>query len=297
LTDVLSSVPAGHDVSDGPYPAWCLQKGKWVKYHYLYQATLYASTDPNLPPDVAGYPYDKINWVLNHRGGAIVRDIQYAIWYFTGSIGYPGYPGAQALIQDANLNGPGYVPGPGEIIAVVAYIGPKLQATILELELPCEFKLPPVETQVGVTMYLSGIVSYITDVLSLVPPGYAVTDGPYPAWCLQKGIFFNDGQLYMANLYDSTGPNLPPDVAGYPWDKINWILNHKDAFSVKDIQYAIWYLTGTMEMPGTAAKFLIQAANAHGVGYVPGPGDILAVVVYIAPNIQGSIIEVKYECL
>jgi hypothetical protein len=162
----------------------------------------------------------------------------------------------------------------------------------------CTFSLPPVEVKVGVKMYMSGLVSYWTDVLSSVPSGYAVTNGPYPAWCLQKGIWVSEDHLYQATLYSSTGPNLPPDVAGYPWGKINWILNHKGTAIVRDIQYAIWYFTGSIGMPiYPGAVALIQDAEANGAGYVPGTGEIIAVVVYIAPNVQASIIEVKYECL
>ena len=50
--------------------------------------------------------------------------------------------------------------------------------------------------------------------------------GLYAGWCIQKGIH---GNLHNqpAVLYASTSPNLPADVAGLPWNQINYLLNHK----------------------------------------------------------------------
>ena len=81
--------------------------------------------------------FDKINWVLNHKNGASITDIQTAIWYLTGAAAYPTSPGAIALVQDADANGTGYVPGPGEIMAVIVYVADTVQSTFIEVTVGC----------------------------------------------------------------------------------------------------------------------------------------------------------------
>jgi hypothetical protein len=134
----LSSVPAGYDVADGNYLGWCLQANVYAYPDTLYcGTTLYAVTDPNLPAVFANVKWDMINWVLNHKNGASNNDIQDAIWYFSGSKSYPTSQGAIGLIMDAEANGVGYVPGPGEIMSVVVYIANTIQSTFIEVEVGC----------------------------------------------------------------------------------------------------------------------------------------------------------------
>jgi hypothetical protein len=134
---VLSNVPSGYDVADGTYLAWCLQKYVYAYPNYLYQTTLYASTDPNLPDCFPGVDWGRINWILNHKNGAGVQDIQDSVWYFTGAAGYPTTPGAIALVEDALANGEGFEPGPGEIMAAIVYIGCNVQSTFIEVVCGC----------------------------------------------------------------------------------------------------------------------------------------------------------------
>jgi hypothetical protein len=134
----LTSVPEGFDVTNGNYLAWCLQPTVYAYPEQLYcDMTLFAVTDPSLPAIFTGMQFDKINWVLNHKGGASIIDIQTAIWYFTGATAYPTEPGAIALVEDADANGVGYVPGAGEIMAVIIYISDTVQSTFIEVEVGC----------------------------------------------------------------------------------------------------------------------------------------------------------------
>jgi hypothetical protein len=290
-------------VTNGVYPAWCLQKPVPINIGQLYQATLYSSIGPAIPPPFNSYPFDKINWILNHKGTASINDVQAAIWYFNGYFPVPPTPGSQALVDDANAHGVGYVPSPGDIVAVIVFISPTIQSTIIEVRWECDsqvcpFNLPPVQVQVGVTPFSFGQFSAWTDYLSSVPAGYEVTNGAYPAWCIQPKVPIFAGHLYQATLYSSISPGIPPPINGYAWDKINWILNHRGTASIKDVQSAIWFFTGQLVgTPTPGAQALINDANANGVGYVPGPGDIVAVIVYISPTIQSSIIVVRWLCL
>jgi hypothetical protein len=115
----LSGVGAGFDVTDGVYAGWCIQD------HVLggaNQVTLYSSDDPNMPADALVLPWNKINYVLNHKQGDKF-DVQTAIWLLLGEQNpdFGPKPLADAMVADANANGGSFVPGPGQIIAVLLY--------------------------------------------------------------------------------------------------------------------------------------------------------------------------------
>ncbi len=140
--------------------------------------------------------------------------------------------------------------------------------------------------------------------------GFDVRDGtPYTGWCVERlartapGI---DGQPNSVRLYSSYDPNLPVNLTKYgartiPWDQINWVLNNKGNNSPAAIAEAIWSLEeGQVPSSDPAAAALVLAAQANGSGFVPGPGQVLAVILTNGSGItstgddlwQESIIEV-----
>ena len=134
---------------------------------------------------------------------------------------------------------------------------------------------------VGVThgTFENGANSIIDVTLNGVGAGYDVSNGTYPGWCVQDHIV---GFMDSAILYSTDDPNMPADAAGLPWDKINYILNHKQGNS-HDIQTAIWLVLGEPNPDwgiSLAANAMFQAANANGSGFVPAPGQIMAVLLY-----------------
>jgi hypothetical protein len=122
--------------------------------------------------------------------------------------------------------------------------------------------------------------------LTGVPEGYDVTDGKYPGWCIEdNGQEDVDG---LVTLLDSTdteelmcGDNNYP---GYPWDKVNYLLNNQGG-TIKEVQAALWLLTDTYNggffgpNPPAAVWDMVNDANANGVGFLPAPGQIAAVVL------------------
>ena len=119
-------MPDGADILNGIYPGWCIQ-------HYIVgvlqdqPATLYASTSPNLPPDVAELPWNEINYVLNHKIQGpgkptleFIQDVQNAIWILLGEENPAASLETQQMVANANAH-PDYVPGEGEITAVIIY--------------------------------------------------------------------------------------------------------------------------------------------------------------------------------
>jgi len=125
-----------------------------------------------------------------------------------------------------------------------------------------------------------GVLGGTIDItLSGIGAGYDITNGTYVGWCTEDN--FQDDFDGTVTLYDSTDPALPAIIAG-PWDKVNYLLNHKNG-TKEEVQAAIWLLTGgnSYTFPVTAAaQAMYNAAVANGAGFVPAPGQIVAVIVF-----------------
>jgi hypothetical protein len=126
--------------------------------------------------------------------------------------------------------------------------------------------------------------------LSDVPAGFDVTNGVYAGWCVEDN--------HKPNIPVSSGTLI--EAAGAPWDKINWLLNNWSAYGdYYDAQIAIWMLTGTNQSLVTpAAQTMLDAANMFGGGFVPGNGQVVAVIAFsdnaIYDAYQDTIIQVPY---
>jgi len=136
---ILSDVPSGYHVSNGVYTGWCVDEYHFIRNGEVYNATLYSSYDPDNPhPDD---DWDMVNYILNHKRGSC-GDVQEAVWYFVDGGNWPSDPDAQAMINDAKDNGEGFVPGPGQTLAVVAWIDDNTQVPILEVIVPPQNVVP-----------------------------------------------------------------------------------------------------------------------------------------------------------
>jgi len=114
-------------------------------------------------------------------------------------------------------------------------------------------------------------------------------------WCIETGVTISGGWHEFA-LYSSHLPDLPKEIEDYEWDKINYMLNYKNAnpgYTAKDAQQAVWYFTeqttGTLT---TGAQELIDEANDNGDGFYPGKGEVFAVILWGGSTKQMIIIEV-----
>ncbi len=127
---VALSVPAGtpNSVWSATYNGWCINPKASLK---PYSATLYSSYDAALPADEGtAIQWQKINWILNHKQGnsgtlsTVMLDVQQVIWrllFSTSVYRVALTPAGTSLLGDANTYGVGFVPGPGELMAVVLY--------------------------------------------------------------------------------------------------------------------------------------------------------------------------------
>jgi hypothetical protein len=127
----------GYDVVDFEfYRAWCLLKDKPIRRNAIHKVTLYSSYDPNLPPEFKGTGWNQINYIINHKQGS-KADIQQAIWYFTNGPKPAKYSAeATRLIEEANLQGKDYIPGEGELMAVVLVPASQKQPAFIEYMVP-----------------------------------------------------------------------------------------------------------------------------------------------------------------
>ncbi len=132
--------------------------------------------------------------------------------------------------------------------------------------------------------------------LSDVPNGFDVADGVYTGWCF--------------SLLEGIVPNtaINPVTLTYPFtdsDKINYLLNNQDDGTSHDVQAAIWIIQGfttsqiitsaggtfTSSYDFSTAENLAEDAEANGVGFVPGPGQILSVLCIPPGNEQDVLIQ------
>ena len=165
--------------------------------------------------------------------------------------------------------------------------------------------LAGVTANINTGQWLGGVVSTQDTTISGAGPG--APNAVYPGWCIQDHVS-TDLHDQPARLYSTVGVSLPADVAGLAWNKVNYVLNHKfrgagktKAEFFKDVQTAVWVLIGEPAPEfgvNAAAQQMINEANAH-PDYVPGPYDVVAVIIYsdgmtVTPgSIQESIIEVQ----
>ncbi|MDG6258188.1 MAG: thioester domain-containing protein [Methanomicrobiaceae archaeon] len=141
----------------------------------------------------------------------------------------------------------------------------------------------------------AGIDDSYWDATVTVSPCPQVPTGDYLGWCV-SGEDMRNGE-YEATFYDSRFGNVPERFADYGWNEINWILNNKGDASEEAIQAAIWIFDGGEVLPGyetwdDGADFQYLVDNAED-DFVPGPGDVYAVIVDSGENIQCNIIEVQ----
>lgn len=143
-----------------------------------------------------------------------------------------------------------------------------------------------------------GSDSYFSTELEDVPDGYGeIANGTYDGWCVQLDVYIVTGTPYTVLLISSYDPelaNICPSCALIAWDKVNYILNHKNPNATPgDVQLAIWYFTRNMSLPSDPeALAMVNDAIAHGSGFKPAHGQYMAILVYAGSSTQLTIIEV-----
>lgn len=155
---ILCDVPSGYHVSDGIYLGWCVDKHHYIDPDKVYKARMYSSYDPENPKPNPNW--DKVNYILNNKRGTR-RDIQEAIWYFVEGE-EPLTEGGRNLVNDAEKNGEGFVPAPGQILAVILWIDNKTQVSIIEVSVPFQNVVPeyPFGPIMGTFIFIAALCAF-----------------------------------------------------------------------------------------------------------------------------------------
>lgn len=132
----ITEVPEGYDIVDGKYWGWCAQVDVLMSRGVNHGVNLFSSYDPDMPQNFKSDNWDKINYIINHDDSYSKESIQNAIWYYIDGLAYPSDPDAKALINDTDENGEGFIPQPGDTIAILIEGVESIQRSFLELTVP-----------------------------------------------------------------------------------------------------------------------------------------------------------------
>jgi hypothetical protein len=124
--------------------------------------------------------------------------------------------------------------------------------------------------------------------LANVDAGYDIANGTYPGWTVTT-----DPQPPLPNQIYSGWVSASADWL--PWDLISFVLNNKGGASPADVQAAITSLSLSIAIDPNAqpiAAQLVFDAQNFGVGFSPGPDDIVPVLIeWYPPSEAATIIE------
>lgn len=122
----------------------------------------------------------------------------------------------------------------------------------------------------------------------------SVTGNPYNAWCFNPfGSILGIPETYTAySSYDPSFLALSGAGSATGWMEVNWVINHPHGATNEvnptpmDIQYVIWNLLDpgyyTFPSGDTAGPQLLNDAQSPAAQrFVPGPGQLLAIALYI----------------
>jgi hypothetical protein len=195
--------------------------------------------------------------------------------------------------------GPDNTPLTGEI-AIAAHADVFVDGGLDALEdaLPATAKL---------TVAFTGGDSYFNSTVSNTGEPF---DGTYDGWCIDTQGRINPGTTYDVNVFSSY-EDAAEDHVDVPGnlDLVNWIINQGffgsaspsgGTYSMGDIQKAIWVLIddGDFGVPGpwspVHVQEIVDAALASGEGFVPGCGEVVAVILVPVNGQQVTIAQVTF---
>lgn len=292
FVSTLSNVPPGYDVSNGVYAGWCVDRRYHIPRGSNIEVILNSSLSP--PVDLQTESWDMVNYIINHKQGHPMMDVQWAIWYFVNLAPYlvndpmdpnNGYgmtfPGAVPLINDAIANGDGYVPGEGELLAIICYPDTPTQISIIELLRPPEEKYPK---QFTGSYGFGGFTApeIIDDGLNTTVVG--LHSGPRVSWNVTY-YFANteeflgsefDGEAHYFRMWDKWGGNLMAlDSTPIAFDPVSNIVTLADGttFEINYVGYSAYIGTGLSftDSNGNSAMITLHTGDQQ-QGTNPGKG-------------------------
>ncbi len=133
FSTLMSNVPQGYDVSNGRYFGWCVDKRYLLaRSPVVHEVVLHSSLSPSV---MGNESWDMVNFILNHKQGT-AEEVQEAIWYFVNlnEVFTPSTNSSWAMINEALVNGEGFVPSRQQVVAVICRpTQPNEQVSIIEV--------------------------------------------------------------------------------------------------------------------------------------------------------------------
>ena len=139
-------------------------------------------------------------------------------------------------------------------------------------------------------------------------------DGVHLGWCADTDLGITADTYYLAKVYSSY-ESLPAGKVEYPenLDLVNWILNQDyvgqsspsgGTYTYGDVQRAIWALIDDTQSPWGLGSWsqarvdeILAAAAAAGEGFVPGCGEVVAIILNpVGEAAQAVIITIPVPC-
>lgn len=117
----------------------------------------------------------------------------------------------------------------------------------------------------------------------------------FTGWCIDRAHSMYSGQPYEVQLYSCYDPALPEFAQSDNYDLLSYLItqrntNHQYPWNENwgtlagriAFQDAVWYFMGGGGMPGEGSLGyrIVQDALAHGEGFVPGPGQYYAAILF-----------------
>jgi hypothetical protein len=150
-------------------------------------------------------------------------------------------------------------------------------------------------SQVTATLWHPGPVSYWDVDITSGGNADLPNANDYIGWCSDSKAGQGSGSEVF-NVYSSL-ETLPAAIPYSNWNKLNYVLNHKGVANGATIQAVIWYygINGEIEwgddepigvVDPVVRQQLIDDADDFGGAYVPGPGDVYAVILWVPETAQ-----------
>ncbi|HEY3827207.1 MAG TPA: SdrD B-like domain-containing protein, partial [Bryobacteraceae bacterium] len=133
---------------------------------------------------------------------------------------------------------------------------------------------------------------FFTVTFSGLPAGLTLKNQSYMAWCPDFfGDFTQNNNSTPYTPYNTYGNSLPVNAQSPNWDKVNWLLNHQPtgAQATWILQQVMWRLLAGQyapaaqgyPLPEPATDNLYNQALTQGAGFVPAPGQLMGIMMYI----------------
>ena len=147
----------------------------------------------------------------------------------------------------------------------------------------CSYNLTiPHDQAITININYNSPDSYFIMNLTSVPEPWDIDTGFYQGWCVQRSELISKNVDHGVYLCPSTA--ITDNFSAFalvPWEKINYLLNHKDLVNndADLIQKTIWNITDNLSTTNSTVLSALADINANAEFFCPEEGQLLAILV------------------